>query len=151
MAVGVAARQGQHSKRAHAGDGHARDQGQVEQQPQRDGPADQFGQGRGQNGGFARQPRGLGPTRGQMARGQRGQVLSGSQRQARHQYLKAQRQECRGDDDHQQAVAEAAAARDVCRPVARVDVAHGHQNARAHHAAQIRRHLGVLGQGGFAA
>ncbi|KAG1536797.1 hypothetical protein G6F50_014984 [Rhizopus delemar] len=151
MAVGIAAGQRQHGEGTDTGHRHAGDQRQAEQQAQRDCAADQFGQGSGQDGGFTSQPGRLGPAGRQVAGRQRGQILPGGQRQARYQDLETQGQERRSDDDHQQSVATAAAAGDVGGPVARIDVAHGHQDAGADHAAQIRRHLGVLRKGGFAA
>ncbi|MNT41627.1 hypothetical protein D3C72_1779920 [compost metagenome] len=86
-----------------------------------------------------------------MASGQRGQVLSGGQCQARDQDLEPQRQERGRDDHHEQSIAEAAAAGDVRGPVARIDIAHGDQKAGSDHSAQVRRHPGVLRQGGLAA
>ncbi|MNT39704.1 hypothetical protein D3C72_1759730 [compost metagenome] len=86
-----------------------------------------------------------------MPRRQGGQVLARGQRQARDQDLETQRQEGRGDDNHEQAVAEAAAAGNVGGPVARIDVAHRDQQAGPDHAAQVRRYAGVLRQGGVAA
>ena len=84
--------------------------------------------------------------RGEVARGQGGQIPARGQRQPRHQHLEAQGQQ-RGCDDHrQQAVAEAAAAGDVGGPVARVDVADGDQQARADHAPHAGGQLGVLRQ-----
>ncbi len=151
MPVGIAARHGQHGKGANPRHRDARDERQSEQQPQRNRAADQFGQRGRQDGGLAGQPGCLGQTRGKVAGGEGGQIVTGGKRQARHQHLKTQRQKGRRNDDHQQAVAKPAAAGDVGRPVARIDVADGDQDARPDHAAQVRGNPRVLRQGGIAA
>ena len=133
--------QRQHEQRIERGDQDRRQQWNVEQQVQRDGRAQHFGQIAGDNGDLAQEPEcDIHPARIGLA-ARLGQISAGDDAQLRSQRLQQDGHGVRHDQHPEQLVAEVRAAIQVRGPVARVHV----PDADQIRGAGKRQHLPPIG------
>ena len=120
----------QHEKHVGRRQAHAPQQRNAEQQLQRNGRAEHFGEVAGGDRDLADDPEREGRSLGVgIAAGLR-EIASAGDAEPRRERLQQNRHEVRQHDDAEQRVAELCAARDVGRPVAGIHVADGHEVSR---------------------
>ena len=114
----------QNQQHVQPGDEHAVEERNVEEQVQRDGRADHFGQVAGGDGDLGADPQRIAHPWAVALVAELRQVALRGHAQLQAQALQQNGHQVRGHDDEEQRVAEARAAGDVRGPVAGVHVAH---------------------------
>jgi len=117
-----------------AGDEHAHDQGNAEEQLQRNGRADDLGQVAGGNGNLGKEPQRIGDRLAVLLAAGLREIAAGGDAEFEREALEQNRQQVRDHDDEEQRVAVAGAGGEIGRPVAGVHVADGDEEAGAEEA-----------------
>jgi hypothetical protein len=137
----------QQQQRNHPGDDPTKWQGQTEQDPQRDRPADYFGHIGCHRHDFGLRPKGQPERTAHLLADRLGQRTSGHQPEFCRQVLHQAGHYIGCDDDPQQEVAELRAGADVSRDVSGIDIGdRGDERRPEQIPARLERGLGALRQ-----
>ncbi len=137
----------EHDEHVERGEADAPDERQAEQQVERDGGADHFGQVAGGDGDLAEDPQNDGGRPRVAVAAGLGEVAAAGDAEPRGERLQQDRHQVGDHDDAEQRVAEARAAGEVGGPVARVHVADGDQVAGAGKGEQLAPESGAVRDG----
>jgi len=119
----------QDDQRIEPGEQHACPQRHPQQEMQRQCGTQHFGNVGGNDRQFGQQPQHAAGGGGIVAAGQLGEILATRQAHPHRQRLQHDRRQPAGQHHEQQAMAELRSRGDIGGPVARVHIAHGHQQA----------------------